>query len=617
MRTLLLFLSVLVIQQTANCCSWDYWSFCRTVENFESRYNNTTIVTGVVVSADDDGVDFEIIDVLAGVETRSTVRIWDGTDFDCNGLHSMAVSDFLRVGDRIVINMPLIDQIENPWDVIGDYRMPMPWGLNPILRIVDGMVTGLIVGYYNQDSALWEMGYDYFVDELLNSGICELDFPNVNVSFFYDKDLDGIRDYNENFLPIGAIETSNLGDFQNFKRTGIFLYAPLGPMTITYDPSYNSDWTTSTESFFELEVDSIFTPNVRIGLTPTAEYSRMVYNLTHERFRCGEDISFEFSITNEGTVPQSGTFWVQIDSRIEKIVFEEDPAYIDLDNGVFGWDYEELDAYETLRIPAQVTAPLIEDPDEVGEIYVFKMGEEFDSSREPLACHEVELRCAFDPNDKQVFPLREDKLALISAPLKYTIRFQNTGNDYARNVVVTDTLDERLDLSTFKLLSTSHPRNLTISSNEGYDKKFDFNNIFLADSISDEPNSHGYITFSISVKPDMPVETEIDNTASIYFDFNPAIVTNTVQSIMVDSFPTNSLVNIENMDVSFYPNPAMDELVFSEEVEEVFLYDLSGRLVKRAGPTSLLKITDVDEGMYMMVLRKAKQRVTRRVVVMR
>ena len=52
------------------------------------------------------------------------------------------------------------------------------------------------------------------------------------------------------------------------------------------------------------------------------------------------------------------------------------------------------------------------------------------------------LRCSYDPNDKQINPLgrSEEGYILRDEPVIYTLRFQNTGNDFARNVRLVDTL---------------------------------------------------------------------------------------------------------------------------------------------------------------------------------
>lgn len=613
--TFFFFLAFLAFQQNSYCCSWADVPFCQTIQHEDTTIANIIIVSGVVSQSDNDGVDFDVREVIGGVESRSTLRIWDGTDFDCNGLHSMAAADFLKVGDSLVIMLPRIDSIENTWDQLGDYRMPFPYGGNPFLKIENGIVKGKIIGNYRDDHRVTELPYSYFAKEFLESSICGLALPNLSVSFFYDEDQDGFRDNTETYLPIGNINIPDVGRFENFKHTGIFIYAPEEKLTIEFEST--ADWTTSVANTFEIEIQEGRSFSLSIGLVPTRNYTNIVSNISHWRFRCGEEIPFQLTFTNEGTASKTGHFWFKIDNRLDTYSFQEEPDFVDKVEGIFGWAYEDLGAFESLSIPLTITAPIIADPDQLFEIYYLKLAEDVNDFKKDPWCHEVELRCAFDPNDKQAFPLREDKLALISAPLTYTIRFQNTGNDYARSVIITDTLDQALDLSTFKLVSSSHERQLTISTTEGYDKKFEFTNIFLPDSLSDEPNSHGYLTFTISAKENIAIDTKIDNTASIYFDFNPAIITNTVSRTMVDKFPVSNLVDLPAFDLSFSPNPATDRLTFNQEVDRILLYDLSGRLVKSASQSSSLSIASLDEGMYLMQLAVAKHKTTKRVVIVR
>jgi len=128
---------------------------------------------------------------------------------------------------------------------------------------------------------------------------------------------------------------------------------------------------------------------------------------------------------------------------------------------------------------------------------------------------------SFDPNFKEVYP------STVSQPgdwHTYTVHFQNTGTAPAQHVQVIDTLDSNLDWSSFQLLAYSH-ENLTQVLNNGI-VHFNFPNINLPDSTSDEPNSHGWVQYRIKTKSDIQPGTTIHNTASIYFDFNAPVVTN-------------------------------------------------------------------------------------------
>ncbi len=193
------------------------------------------------------------------------------------------------------------------------------------------------------------------------------------------------------------------------------------------------------------------------------------------------------------------------------------------------------------------------------------------------------LRCSYDPNDKTVYPagIGEDNLTLIDQDLTYRIRFQNTGNFPAQHVVVEDEISEDLDLRTLELIETSHP--LTQMSQNDRNIKFTFENIMLADSVSNEPESHGYIYYSIRPNADIAENTIVENTANIFFDLNAEITTNTTLSTMVTSFPTGTstsdLLNSINFDI--YPNPASDEVVIPDNLKDgdLKIFDVNGKLI--------------------------------------
>jgi len=170
------------------------------------------------------------------------------------------------------------------------------------------------------------------------------------------------------------------------------------------------------------------------------------------------------------------------------------------------------------------------------------------------------LRCSYDPNDKQVFPAREEEsnsnYTQFDEKLTYKIRFQNTGNDTAYNVLITDTLSPLLDPSTFELIAASHPMNLQARNNGAL--HFYFTDIFLVDSLTNEPESHGFVSFNIEAYDEIEELDEIFNTANIYFDFNDAIVTNTTKNTFVEFLDMDGdgflfYEDCDDTDASIYP----------------------------------------------------------------
>ena len=165
----------------------------------------------------------------------------------------------------------------------------------------------------------------------------------------------------------------------------------------------------------------------------------------------------------------------------------------------------------------------------------------------------------YDPNDKQVYPqgVCPEHYTLHDQRLTYKIRFQNTGNADAINIHIIDTISPFLDLTTANIISRSHDMYTEVLP--GNVLRFNFDNIHLPDSTSNEPESHGFVIFEISPLPGLADGTAIENTSEIYFDFNPAVVTNTVRNTMVSVIPECGVAVKEQEgikpEVRLFPNP--------------------------------------------------------------
>jgi uncharacterized repeat protein (TIGR01451 family) len=148
----------------------------------------------------------------------------------------------------------------------------------------------------------------------------------------------------------------------------------------------------------------------------------------------------------------------------------------------------------------------------------------------------------YDPNNKIVTPSGTTSAGYISANdsvLTYTINFQNTGNDTARTVVIRDTLSSNLDIPTFSVITSSHGMNANISGTGIV--TFTFNNIMLPDSNVNEAESHGFVQYSINLKPALTDGTVIRNTAYIYFDAALPVKTNSATNTISSSLLFQSI----------------------------------------------------------------------------
>jgi hypothetical protein len=147
---------------------------------------------------------------------------------------------------------------------------------------------------------------------------------------------------------------------------------------------------------------------------------------------------------------------------------------------------------------------------------------------------------SFDPNDKAVYPSTTLDISG-NKWLNYTIRFQNTGTAEAEHIYITDTMSNLVDISTFTLLSYSHQPMMQIY-NDGL-VKFNFPNIHLPDSNTNEPESHGYVQYKIRAKDSLTVGSTIENTANIFFDFNAPVITNTTSNTIINCNIPKTILN--------------------------------------------------------------------------
>ncbi len=454
-----------------------------------------------------------------------------------------------------------------------------------------------------------------------------LDFSSIYYEIFYDLNQNKIQDAGEIFYPDGGvlIDPLQLSAYNLSTTTGGRVYVPSGNYTVTYDSLATPNWklTTDSSSYFLSLSDTNLSDTVRFGLYPKLEYSEMINIVSSPPTRCDEWIDFEVYGKNIGTTTTEGTIWLDVDTNLVEVEFIDIPDSVG--TNLYGWHFENLLPSTSISklIRFKIPGPLdfmLGDSLRLGAYITFVANAQNYSSR--YFNYDPIVRCSYDPNDKLVQPNREGNYTLFEEDLFYTIRFQNTGNDVAYDVVVLDTLDENLDPSTFRVLSTSHPVMLETQMTDNKYLSFAFEDIFLPDSTSNFEGSQGYINYMISPKEGLAEETNIQNTASIYFDTNPPVVTNTTDNLMVSELPM--IVSIaplatQNLDFQIIPNPTHGTIeVFSEEaISSIFeLRSLHGKLLLRGNfeEYQLLDLSEYASGVYLISFQRGGEVVTKKVV---
>jgi uncharacterized repeat protein (TIGR01451 family) len=198
--------------------------------------------------------------------------------------------------------------------------------------------------------------------------------------------------------------------------------------------------------------------------------------------------------------------------------------------------------------------------------------------------------CSCDPNDMAVQPgCGPDGQVAQGAPLTYAIQFENVGTGRAHNIFIDDVLDEDLDANTVSIVSSSHPVT-GVQVSGGNKLQISFEAIDLAGTLGPESN-HGQVIFS--VRP-LPIEEQndsyVENTASITFDFNDPVITNTVVTTFVDDPCVATAVNngpkpLSNYLGSNYPNPFNPTTTITYGLAtqarvSIAIYNINGSLVR-------------------------------------
>lgn len=188
------------------------------------------------------------------------------------------------------------------------------------------------------------------------------------------------------------------------------------------------------------------------------------------------------------------------------------------------------------------------------------------------------VACSYDPNDLTANSPGHYEPHFISAGerVMFRVRFQNTGNYQAEDVLIRDLLDPQVwDISTFETAMASvggiaydgMQSDLNPLTGE---VSFLFDGIHLPDSSMSQELSQGFVTFYVNIRDGLTHGTELNNTAEIYFDNNPAIVTNTTSHAIFDC---NTLTGI-NGDTQICAGEML-ELVATQEYVDAYSWNVN------------------------------------------
>ncbi len=330
---------------------------------------------------------------------------------------------------------------------------------------------------------------------------------------------------------------------------------------------------------------------------------------------CVHPNNFYIHAYNISNLPYDGYVYMVLDTFNMTIVSSIPPTDSIIGNIAY-WGFNQLGPFNELLIKPRINTPI------GGDTIQYSVGMvSFDNLGNPaltVTDNNVHVvNCSFDPNEKYVQPagILPQHLTLKDQTLLYTVVFQNTGTDTAYTVFIRDTIDTHLDLNTLQVLNSSHAVNTEISPATRV-VKFTFNNILLVDSNHNEPESHGFVRYTISPVAGVADSTVVYNWADIYFDFNLPVRTNTTFNTLVTALPVgvHEYVLSEGAKALVIPNPFRNEasLVFDNNEANLYqlkVFDVTGKLLQQYQTRSeafRLQGYELNSGIYFYQLKNTQ-----------
>jgi uncharacterized repeat protein (TIGR01451 family) len=455
--------------------------------------------------------------------------------------------------------------------------------------------------YWNDVEATFD---DSRICTLFN-GVCPGVNPTATGRVFIDSNANGAYDEGEPGYPSAMIHVQPLNVTFGTSDTGQFtLPMPAGDHVVSV--STNDPWVQSiAPASRDVELWDPLEPSVGhdFAVTLLPEIQDLAITLAIPFARPGIVSTGTITYRNAGNIPMDGTIDLSLAAPFLFMSSSVPPASSSLN--LASWEFTDLQPGQvryiffrfipTIGLPAGMVVSSM--------VRIEPLPGDAAPSNNIDLCATT-ISNSYDPNDKLVEPSSLTPAQVAAGEeLMYTIRFQNTGNAPAYRVVITDTLSTDLQWSTMRFIDSSHPCSWLLTG-EGV-LRFEFDPILLPDSISDEPNSHGFIRFSMLPSSNLQLGDEVANVANIYFDFNDPVITEPVVFTVEE---TTSLTERDRPAIRLIPNPASEQatLVFPDVLitgAEIQVCDAMGRVMLRervaAGShTALLDLNALQAGLY-------------------
>jgi hypothetical protein len=193
---------------------------------------------------------------------------------------------------------------------------------------------------------------------------------------------------------------------------------------------------------------------------------------------------------------------------------------------------------------------------------------------------------------------------LIGNYLHYSVRFENTGNYLAQNVVIKIEIDiASYDINSLQVLGSSNPVYTRIIGNI---VEFIFDNINLESASGNPPvGGHGDVLFRIRTNNQLVSNSTVLQKAKVYYDYKFPLTTNDAETTFAEL--SNPIFVIDNS-VKVYPNPTNSIVNITSDfiIESIELYDIQGRILFTSmenNNQSILDISSKSKGIYFLKIK--------------
>jgi hypothetical protein len=447
-----------------------------------------------------------------------------------------------------------------------------------------------------------------------SSSIWRMDPPaQISGLVYYDANSNGVHDIGEVGIPQILIHTQNSQNHAMTGPTGIYNFNYTGVEEELIVEPNNPLYTVVPQNLI-VNGPGEFNFGIQIeGSTSDLMTDIIVYS----PFRPGFATSATLHLSNLGNVVQGGELVVGLPENVTFTSASVEP--ISETGNIITFAIADLQAFESHQIQLNMLTSVMAVLGDTAILTATLSTETSDiNTNNNQAIDSSIIVGSYDPNDKTCYrgELVTPTQLNNNNEFEYLIRFQNTGTFYAENVVIQDTISSYFDLSTMRIIASSDTMNVTFGDNNLVN--FNFPLIFLPDSTTNEPESHGFVKYAIRTKPNLELGTVLKNTAYIYFDFNEPIITNTTETLY--DLPNNIELN-EELNVLVYPNPTNSTvklMEYSSANVSVSLTDLSGKTV--AMQTCIngeLDLSKLNLGVYLGVIHTTNGQSARRFKVVK